>query len=82
MDDFMADFTRRSFLTASAATAAVPFFLKAEKKSGAALAVVGEGEHTYECIHDWGELPSSIRYGNTHSVLRGEWRKGRNPADR
>ena len=48
----MADFTRRSFLTASTATAAVPFFLKAEKKSGAALAVVGEGEHIYECIHD------------------------------
>ena len=63
----MADFSRRSLLTASAA-AAVPFFIKAEKKSGAALAIVGEGEHAYECIHDWGELPSSIRYGNTHSV--------------
>jgi hypothetical protein len=59
--------TRRSFVTASA-FAAAPFFIKAEKKSGGALPVVGEGEHTYECIHDWGELPASIKYGNTHSV--------------
>lgn len=59
--------TRRSFITASA-FAAAPFFIKAEKKSGSALPVVGEGEHTYECIHDWGELPANIKYGNTHSV--------------
>ncbi len=63
----MADFTRRSLLTASAA-AAVPFFIKGEKKSGAALPIVGAGEHTYECIHDWGELPAHIKYGNTHNV--------------
>ena len=30
--------------------------------------ILGEGEHKYECIHDWGELPSNIKYGNTHSV--------------
>lgn len=31
--------------------------------------IIGEGEHRYECIHDWGELPSSISYGNTHGVV-------------
>ena len=30
--------------------------------------ILGEGEHTYECIHDWGELPANIKYGNTHNV--------------
>lgn len=59
--------TRRSFITVGA-VAAVPFFVKAQKKSGSALPIVGEGEHTYECIHDWGELPVEIKYGNTHSV--------------
>ena len=30
--------------------------------------VHGSGEHTYELIHDWGELPSRIKYGNCHGV--------------
>jgi hypothetical protein len=30
--------------------------------------VLGEGEHKYECAHDWGELPADIKYGNTHGV--------------
>jgi hypothetical protein len=30
--------------------------------------VVGSGEHVYEVIHDWGELPPEIQYGNTHGV--------------
>jgi hypothetical protein len=63
----MANFTRRTFMTASA-SAAVPFFIKADKKSDTALPILGEGEHTYECIHDWGELPATIKYGNTHNV--------------
>jgi hypothetical protein len=59
--------SRRSFLTASAA-AATPFFIKSVDKAGSRLPVIGEGEHQYECIHDWGELPSSIRYGNCHAL--------------
>jgi hypothetical protein len=31
--------------------------------------IAGSGEHTYEVIHDWGELPSHIRYGNVHGVV-------------
>ena len=66
----MADTTRRTFLTATAAAAAVPFFIKADDKTGTKLPILGEGDHKYECIHDWGmaSLPSSIKYGNTHSI--------------
>ncbi len=58
--------TRRTFL--AAATAAAPF-VWADDKSGAKNPILGEGEHKYECIHDWGELPANIKYGNTHSVV-------------
>lgn len=42
--------------------------LGAQNKSGSARPVLGTGDHTYEAIHDWGELPSEIKYGNTHGV--------------
>src|SRR5215470_8414723 len=58
--------SRRSFLTA--ATLA-PTILGATNKSGTKLPVIGEGKHTYEVIHDWGELPAGIKYGNTHGVV-------------
>ena len=60
--------TRRTFLTASAAAVAMPFFIKADDKTGKKLPILGEGDHKYECIHDWGDLPSNIKYGNTHSI--------------
>lgn len=60
--------TRRTFLVAAGAVSAVAPFVKAQNKSGSKNPVIGEGEHQYECIHDWGELPSNIKYGNTHSV--------------
>lgn len=37
-------------------------------KSGSRRPVIGEGAHRYEVIHDWGELPSHIKFGNTHGV--------------
>lgn len=67
MQDDLTKTSRRGFLTASAA-AAVPFFIKGDTKSGTKNPILGSGEHQYECIHDWGELPSNIKYGNTHSV--------------
>ncbi len=63
----MTETTRRTFLTASAA-AAVPFFIKGDDKTGTKNPILGSGDHQYECIHDWGQLPSNIKYGNTHSV--------------
>ena len=63
--------SRRSFVKttalASLAAATLPA-LRAEDKTGARPIVLGSGEHQYEAIHDWGELPSSLKYGNTHGV--------------
>lgn len=59
--------TRRKALFAAGAGA--PMILGAQDKSGSKNPILGSGAHTYECIHDWGELPSNIAYGNTHSVV-------------
>src|SRR5262249_147240 len=48
--------------------ASAPMILGASKKSGTANPILGGGDHKYECIHNWGELPSNIKYGNTHGV--------------
>jgi len=56
--------TRRTFLAAGAAAP----FVWAASKTDSKYKILGEGDHQYECIHDWGELPSNIKYGNTHSV--------------
>ncbi len=58
--------TRRGFL---AATATAPFLMGATDKAGTKNPILGEGDHQYEAIHDWGELPANIKYGNTHSVV-------------
>jgi hypothetical protein len=42
--------------------------LHATDKAGTRRPVMGAGEHTYEAYHDWGELPASVKYGNTHGV--------------
>ena len=31
--------------------------------------MLGEGAYTYEAIHDWGELPPQLKWGNTHGVV-------------
>ena len=62
---------RRSFLQASATTTAAlsfPQILGAQDKSSSKKAVIGTGEHTYECHHNWGELPSHLKWGETHGV--------------
>lgn len=67
--------TRRSFLaqaaTASACVAAAPMFLHATDKAGRKRPVVGNGEFTYECHHNWGNdsLPDGHKYGGaSHGV--------------
>src|SRR5690349_24683966 len=66
----MSESSRRSFFRhiGRSVASASPLILHAANKSGSARPVVGEGAHKYECIHDWGELPANIKYGNTHSV--------------
>ncbi|MBI3777651.1 MAG: hypothetical protein HY274_01845, partial [Gammaproteobacteria bacterium] len=57
--------SRRRFLQTAAAA---PIILGAADKAGTRRPVLGSGEYTYEAIHDWGELPARIQYGNTHGV--------------
>jgi len=59
--------SRRNFI---AAGLAAPAILRGQDKSGTKLPVIGSGEYTYEVHHDWGELPSKIKYGKTHGVCR------------
>ena len=62
--------TRREFLAAAAAAPlASPILLNMQDKAGAQPPVVGEGAFTYEAIHDWGQLPPHIKWGNTHGVV-------------
>ncbi|HYO80997.1 MAG TPA: 6-bladed beta-propeller [Bryobacteraceae bacterium] len=58
--------SRRTFL---ATAAAAPVVLRASDKSGSKRPVTGSGAYRYEVIHDWGELPAGIKYGNTHGVV-------------
>ena len=62
---------RRTFLkqtsVAAAAMSVAPYIL-ADDKTGTKPPIVGVGEHQYEAIHDWGELPAGHVYGNTHGV--------------
>jgi DNA-binding beta-propeller fold protein YncE len=62
--------TRRTFLTtaalAASTAAAQPFAIHAQDKAGSKLPVVGTGEHTYECHHNWGEAPPNIKWYETH----------------
>ena len=68
--------SRRTFLqTAAAAALAAPLvqapLVHASDKSGRKRPIIGQGEFTYECIHDWGMagLPRDAHYGNaSHGV--------------
>ena len=61
--------TRREFLaTAAAAPLVSPLLLGTQDKAGTKAPVLGSGQYRYEAIHDWGTLPASIRWGNTHGV--------------
>jgi len=65
--------SRRAFLvTAGAATVSLaavgPRIILASNKSGLDPVVFGDGEHKYECLHDWAQAPADIVLGNTHGV--------------
>jgi len=67
--------SRREFLShmgvaATALVAAPSLFagVRTKDKSGLAPPTLGEGEHQYECVHDWARLPAEIAFGNTHGV--------------
>src|SRR5262249_26370581 len=54
--------------TAVAGLAAAPAILGATDKAGTKNPVIGTGEHRYECIHNWGEVPSHLKWETTHGV--------------
>lgn len=69
--------SRRTFLKGVAAAGAAvgaasalgfPRVATASNKSGKEPIIVGAGDHRYEVMHDWGQLPKTIAYGNTHGV--------------
>src|SRR4051812_33315347 len=62
--------TRREFLaTVAAAPVFSPILLGVQDKAGTRAPILGSGANTYEAIHDWGELPPQIKWGNTHGVV-------------
>lgn len=62
--------SRRTFLStsaaATAATLAVPTILTAKKTDSAV--IVGQGEHKYEVVHAWPQLPDQFTWQTTHNV--------------
>lgn len=63
--------TRRRILKATGALAAATFagpFIRGQDKSDKKPIIVGSGAHQFEVQHDWGQLPTRIKYGNTHGV--------------
>ena len=62
---------RRTFLkqaTAAVSAGAAPLILNAADKADSKNPVLGFGDHKYECIHDWGQLPNTLRWETTHGV--------------
>lgn len=63
---------RRDFLRTSASAATVaaagPVLLGTTRKAGDENPVIGEGEHKYQCFHNWGELPADYGWQTTHNV--------------
>jgi hypothetical protein len=66
--------SRRDFVKATvvagAAVAGFPAILRAQDKAGTKPVIVGSGDHTYEWVDDWGDLPEGKKFGNTHSVVQ------------
>jgi hypothetical protein len=62
--------TRREFLSAAVAAPVVsPLLLETQDKPAAKAPVIGEGAFRYEAFHDWGVLPPTLKWGNTHGVV-------------
>ncbi len=53
---------------ADAAIGTYPLVLNADDKAGGKAPILGSGDHTYEALHGWAQVPDAIRFGNTHMV--------------
>ena len=45
-----------------------PFVHAGDKSGSEAPRSSATGEHRYECFHNWGEVPDTIRWHETHGV--------------
>jgi hypothetical protein len=59
---------RREFVATAAVVASGPVLLGMTRKSDDPSPVIGSGEHKYQCIHNWGELPKDYSWQTTHNV--------------
>lgn len=48
--------------------AVAPGKLPAEDKAVTKNPILGSGDHQYEVIHGWGQLPNNVKWGETHGV--------------
>jgi len=56
---------------AAAGSAFLPVFnLRASDKTGKKHPILGDGQHTYECVHDWLQPPLGMVWGDTHAVCQ------------
>jgi outer membrane protein assembly factor BamB len=62
----MATISRRNFLAASLASAALPAIATASKTDSEI--VIGQGDYRYRVHHDWAQLPSQFSWQTTHNV--------------
>lgn len=64
--------SRRTLIKATATTALsgwlAPSIGRSEEKPQGFQPVIGTGIHTYGVFHNWGRLPSQLRWGDTHGV--------------
>ncbi len=76
LDPFPA-ISRRRFIVTAAATAfvsALPESVQGEtspiqKNNSEVVRLTGNGEFTYEIVHDWGVLPKGTQFGGTHGGI-------------
>lgn len=58
---------RREFLATAAVATSGPILLGMTRKAEEKNPVIGSGDHKYECIHNWGELPKDYAWQTTHN---------------
>ena len=60
--------TRRNFVSASLAAGAMAMIPRGAAADSEEAPIVGAGEHRYQFLQNWGQLPPNIEYGLTHGV--------------
>ena len=59
---------RRTFLERAAALVAAPTILHAADKAESKNPLLGFDDYKYECVHNWGRLPSNMRPGRPRTA--------------